>query len=213
MYRLLLLFILSTILLFVPVHAQDNLPPYIYYYSNALNAFVIERANGTDSRLLGQNVMPPQRADLILGPGWSPDGNWLAWSAMTLSAFSGSRWGAYVVHVNGTERLELLDAFSGANVQWSPDSRWLLVTGHLEICSDYPCSYLTYWLVDMDSQRLMSSLDLRPAIRGPGNTPVEWQPESVSFYDIEELEDRQYYRITMDFAGSVTKQANQWGRL
>lgn len=207
MYRLLLPFLLSPVLLFVHVQAQDNLAPYIYYYSNALNAFIIERADGSDSRLLGQDVMPPQRADLILGPGWSPDGNWLAWSAMTLSAFSGSSWGAYVVHVNGTERLELLDAFSGANMQWSPDSRWLLVTGHLEICSGYACPYLTYWLVDMDSQRLVSSLDLRPAPRGPSNTPVEWQPESVSFYDIEELEERQYYRITMDFAGSVTKQA------
>lgn len=204
--RQFLLFALVAPLYFASVKAQDNLPPYLYYYSNALNAFVIERADGSDSRLIGQGVMPPQRAGLIDGPGWSPDGKWLAWSAVSVGAFSGSRWGGYVVHVNGADQLELLDAFSSASMEWSPDSQWLLVTGRLEICTSNPCPYLTYWLVDMRSQRLVTSLDLRPATRGPGTTPVKWQPEAVSFYDIEELEGYQHYRITLNFDGSATKQ-------
>lgn len=204
--RRLLLFVLVTPFCFAFVQAQDILPPYLYYYSNSLNAFVIERADGSDSRLIGQGVMPPQRADHIYGPGWSPDGNWLAWSAASFGAFSGSRWGGYAVHVNGTERLERLDAFSFASTEWSPDSQWLLAAGYLEICFGNPCPYLTYWLIDMNTQRVVTSLDLRPATRGPGTTPVEWQPHRVSFYDIEDLQSPQYYRITLSFDGSVTKQ-------
>ncbi|HML22848.1 MAG TPA: hypothetical protein PKD09_14450, partial [Aggregatilinea sp.] len=39
-----------------PVAAQgdsESDAPYIYYYSSDHNAFVIERADGTDTRLLG----------------------------------------------------------------------------------------------------------------------------------------------------------------
>lgn len=198
MRRLLSLLLLAILLM--PVHAQDNLPPYIYYYSNALNAFVVERADGSDSRLLGQGLMAIQRDLLVSGPGWSPDGNWLAWSAL----------GSFVVHANGVDRLERLDAFASATMHWSPDSRWLLVSGHLKICSDYPnpCHHRTYWLVDMNSRQVVTSFDLRPTMLGaPYIIPIEWDQAHVTFYDAEDLGHVQYYRITMDFSGSMTKQA------
>lgn len=167
---------------------------------------MVERADGSDSRLIGQDVMPPQQADFIYGPGWSPDGNWLAWSAVSIGAFDVSSRGSFAVQTNGVERLELLDEFSGASMQWGPDGEWLLVSGSLKICSD-SCHYTTHWLVDMTTQHLVTSLDLRPAIRGAGSTPVEWEQEHVAFYDIEELGNhRQYYRITLGFGGTTTKQ-------
>lgn len=197
MRQILPLLLLSAIVL-MPIHAQDNLPPYIYYYSNALNAFVIERADGSDSRLLGQDVIPRRGNYFIQGPGWSPDGNWLAWSG----------GGNHAIHVNGIDRLEILDVFANATMHWSPDSRWMLVSGRLNICSNYPepCHYQTHWVIDVDSQRVVTSFDLRPA--GLTKiTAIEWGQEQVTFYSAEDLSDLQYYRITMDFAGSVSKQA------
>ena len=54
---------------------EDDVP-YIYYYSNVLNGIVIERADGTDSRIIGQGLVDEDVA-AIYGPGWSPDGRWV----------------------------------------------------------------------------------------------------------------------------------------
>jgi hypothetical protein len=68
MRRLLFLLI---VLLVSSTAAQDTSAsdaPYIFYYSAALNGFVIERADGTDSRIIGQNVMRPS-GSIVMGPG------------------------------------------------------------------------------------------------------------------------------------------------
>jgi hypothetical protein len=190
------------------VSAQEALPPYIYYYSDALNAFVIERVDGSDSRMIGQGLTE-ERADVIGGPGWSPDGQWLAWSAGAIGDYNGTALGGYAVRADGNERLELPDAFSAVyDMRWGPDGQWLFVSGSLKICDDYPCPYITYWLMDVETQRLIASLDFRPAPRGAGSTPFEWLRDGVGFYDQEYFGNHrnQHYRITMGFDGSVTKQ-------
>ena len=49
--------------------------PYLYYYSAARRAFVVERADGSDS----QNLIAYTCDDCVIyGPGWSPSGRWLA---------------------------------------------------------------------------------------------------------------------------------------
>ena len=205
MHRVLLCLILLTTSL--STSAQDNSPPYIYYYSNALNAFVIERADGSDTHLLGQDMMLPQSADLINGAGWSPDGQWLAWGGTSLGAFSSSPQGAFAVQANGTEQLDLLQAFSSASLQWSPDSQWVLIKGSILPCTT-TCVHTTIWLVDMNTLQVVSSLTLHDAIYGPSYTPTVWEDDKIMFYDVEEPYDKRfYYRITLSFNGDVSKQA------
>lgn len=87
------------LLLGLPATAQDD-PPYIYYYSGTLNGIVVERADGTDSRILGQGLMP-EAANFVDGPGWSPDGRWFAWRGYVPLEFGGSApRGSYVVNIN-----------------------------------------------------------------------------------------------------------------
>src|SRR5687767_8446340 len=59
-------------------YAEGEPPPYLYYYSNTLNAFVVERADGTDSRILAHEIVGAdvQSVNMV---GWSPSGDWLAW--------------------------------------------------------------------------------------------------------------------------------------
>jgi hypothetical protein len=57
MFLLFALFITTA----APAHAQEV--PYVYYYTNTLNAFVIERADGTDSRVIAQGLMPTDPDD------------------------------------------------------------------------------------------------------------------------------------------------------
>lgn len=52
--------------------------PYVYYYSRVLEGWVIERADGTGSRLLAQGVMPSEHL-VVWERGWSPSGEWFAW--------------------------------------------------------------------------------------------------------------------------------------
>ncbi|GIK67562.1 MAG: hypothetical protein BroJett018_53560 [Chloroflexota bacterium] len=60
---------------------EDSDAPYLYYFSNDLNAWVIERADGTDRRLLGQGLAM-EEANTASGV-WSPSGKWLRWSSYT----------------------------------------------------------------------------------------------------------------------------------
>src|SRR5436190_2221405 len=53
--------------------------PYIYYYSPSKQAFIIERADGQDSRVLTSYNLPEET--VIKGPGWSKDEQWFAWTA------------------------------------------------------------------------------------------------------------------------------------
>ncbi len=65
--------------------------PYIYYFSDILHAFVIERADGSDSRAIGQEVIPATH-NAATGAGWSPSGRWLAFTTYYDSGFRGGAW-------------------------------------------------------------------------------------------------------------------------
>ncbi len=51
--------------------------PYLYYYSDVLNGFVIERADGTDSRVIAQGVMISPARAVVQNTSWSASGKWL----------------------------------------------------------------------------------------------------------------------------------------
>lgn len=82
-----------------PVAAEDI--PYIYYYADQLHAFVIERADGTDSRIFAEGLIPLNH-QAIVGPGWSPSGHWFAF--VSNKKFQEGFWDpqTYVVSTDGT---------------------------------------------------------------------------------------------------------------
>lgn len=113
-------------------HAQDTSDvPYIYYYSEVLNSFVVERADGTDPHLLGADLMPEDPAG-INGAGWSPSGEWLAWRVWN-GDFGIVRNLPFAINIDGTRRLTSLDEFITAELKWSPNPDLLgdilMVTG------------------------------------------------------------------------------------
>ena len=93
-----------------PAFAQDDVP-YIYYYSNVLKGIVVERADGTDSRVLGRGLV---EEDVLFtrGPGWSSDGMWFAWHVETPGGFYPDIGKGYAVHIDGQQPLDLLEDFS-----------------------------------------------------------------------------------------------------
>ena len=85
----------------------DSEAPFIYYYSDSLQAFIIERADGTDSQILIAFTPPPawdwenSQPMVVIGPGWSPSGNWLAWTTDLPYGNRGQGRNVYMVHRSG----------------------------------------------------------------------------------------------------------------
>jgi hypothetical protein len=200
---------LLLLLLFTPTLARQvhqNAPaPYLYYYSDVLNGFVIERADGTDSRLIGAGLTPSVAR--IRTGGWSPDGKWLAWkfdAAGELFSYSDG-----VVLNTDQQRLKSVDNLASVFLfNWSPDSRVLLIAG----CSQKNCQYSgtqehVYDLIDVNADKVLASIVTQPELL-PGTTPVQWSSTSqqVTFYEHEYISQEQNLRITMGVDGSVLKQ-------
>src|SRR5579859_4289144 len=109
--------------------AQAESVPYIYYFANNLNSFVIERADGTDTRILGDGLMHRNMAYGITGPGWSPSGKWFAWTAAEGGGYSQPGPAQpFVIRADGTRRLTLLDERTSASMAWAPHDDLLLVS-------------------------------------------------------------------------------------
>ncbi|HLY26280.1 MAG TPA: hypothetical protein VKQ72_08065, partial [Aggregatilineales bacterium] len=145
-FRLLILVSLALVVspAIAPLQAQPEAVPYIYYFSNTLKAFVIERADGTDTRILGDGLLAPDASEyanaysegyyLIDGPGWSPSGRWLAWGADLFTGYydhgSGSK--PYVIRSDGAQRVTMLDNLDDAEMAWAPHADLLLVASQLD---------------------------------------------------------------------------------
>jgi hypothetical protein len=141
--------------------AQDA-PPYIYYFSDVLNGIVVERADGTDSRILAQGLMPPD-IDSISGPGWSPSGKWFAWKTFKSTIYD--QYGpsnGYAVRVDNGATFSASDwgIKHVRQMEWatSANRNLLLVTGEItELVSDETWYLKTYFmLIDLDYMRLLA---------------------------------------------------------
>jgi hypothetical protein len=101
--------------------------PYIYYYSSEHDAFVIERADGTDTHLLGEGT-----SGGVDGPGWSPSGKWFAWTTSNyiINGYIDSQR-AHAISTDGTRHLTWLDdkEFSRVQMIWARDTDLLFVAG------------------------------------------------------------------------------------
>jgi WD40 repeat protein len=119
------LFALLTIVLsrVAPLHAEEVMSdaPYLYYYSG--NGFVIERADGSDSRVLGNGLTPTTEYMNFVDAAWSPSGQWLAWTSNSWGCNPPGRicpaGSANVIRSDGSQRLTTFDSWGGGvTLQW-----------------------------------------------------------------------------------------------
>lgn len=201
MHRLLFLFAL---LLASNAAAQDlraSDAPYIFYYSATLNGFVIERADGTDSRIIGQNVME-QPARNLTGHGWSPSGRWLAWRVIHPRPYTSDAGKGYLIGING-QKFDFLSKFQCIHMMlWHRTEDILLVRGKI----DEPCEgaslqgVATYWLIEPNSQTILAGASIES---NPDGSPgIYWFDEYIQFKETPWFADR-FYLITMYYDGQV----------
>ncbi|MHB8628812.1 MAG: WD40 repeat domain-containing protein [Aggregatilineales bacterium] len=119
------------------VEVQGSTAPYLYYFDYDHTSFVVERADGTDSRLLGAGLMPPG-TDSAAGATWSPSGKWFAWTATQLISFPDSQmmcglgYDPFVISADGKHQLQVLKAMHRVNMAWSPVEDVLFVAGFVD---------------------------------------------------------------------------------
>jgi hypothetical protein len=132
---------------------QESDTPYLYYYSNVLNAFVIERADGMDSHILAQDVMPNDH-NRVDGPGWSPSGEWLAWMSAIDRSPGNSSFMGWIITADGLERLTFLDDMNYiVQLEWSETDDMLFV-------HQFDWDKLqSYSVIDTDQQEVILSAD------------------------------------------------------
>lgn len=145
--------------------------PYIYYFSHDLRAFVIERADGIDTRVLGPALPEPKEEAVgfagfgIDGPGWSPSGKWFAWTTKLVYLGGGplpSR--PSVVRADGAQRLTLLDHLDFAQMAWAPHDDRLLVVGQYRKTSlvkpgQWPPNYLYIGVIDVPQNKVVAEVE------------------------------------------------------
>jgi hypothetical protein len=192
----------------------ENDAPYIAYYSHTLNGVVIERADGSDSRLIGQDVVE-HPAGRIFDTGWSPDGKWFAWQVEDTSE---QKSRVYAVSSDGQHILDVLDDFPNVHwLQWSPNGRYILIfgvpaSGWGEYFSQTPFPTATYWLVDVVAQKRIAtySITVNPDYGDMVIPTLNWGEDDVTFHTIEQILAanptrvlRNYYRIALSYEGEA----------
>lgn len=139
---------------------EENRPPYLYYYSGILNAFVIERADGTDSRTLARDVIPKNHNE-IHQPVWSPSGRWLAWRSAENGGLGPSWYSGWIISSDGTRRLTLLDHPTDVLVhtdvmEWAAGDDLLFVS-EVVVDENRENAIQRFMLIDADSETIIAS--------------------------------------------------------
>ncbi len=167
--------------------------PYIQYYSPFYQSIVIERADGTDRRLLGQGLVGPspceyQNLPFYRGPEWSPSGQWFVFTARFISGYGGIPCGhpPYILSSDGTQRLHLLDHLTHVAMAWSPVEDLLLVGARYADKVPLPTGgnsdffQTSFMLVDVPANRVLYRDETRTLITWDeisdldGSPSVKW---------------------------------------
>lgn len=150
-------------LLAFPVGAQDDpLAPYLYYYSPLIGGFVIERADGSDSRAVGVGFSDSTQNE-ILAPLWSASGRWMVWQTADYGGLGPSFFRAWGSRVDGTARLSILESPPDVRVntvvlEWSPDRDLLLAVQITEPVGDSDqAATAHYRLIDAEANAVIAS--------------------------------------------------------
>jgi WD40 repeat protein len=173
--------------------AQTEEAPYLYYYSDFLKAFVIERADGTDSRTLAANVMPAEH-NTISGPHWSPSGRWFAWASREATGPGVTPFTAWIISTDGSRRVALLDEVQSAeDMVWSPTDDLLFVTYHTYAP---PKDSFFYYLIDPDTEKIITTFEI-PVVANTRVGRAAWTPDGnyVMFYYVKEDSAGSHYTV------------------
>lgn len=109
---------------------RDAAPYLMAFSTDPSPHFVIERADGTDSRTFAVDVMAAD-TNQVSGAGWSPSGRWFAWTAGAYYDVTDTGMHPFVLSVDGQTRLTALDGLHRTSLHWSPNEDILLVAGLL----------------------------------------------------------------------------------
>lgn len=145
--------------------AQSTSNPYISYFSDDRKAFVIERADRTDTRILGKDILHYRGSYLINGPGWSPSGKWLAFSAAEGYAHNISDFSSYLIKSDGTRTFPI-EGLKNPAMAWSPNKDLLLVT---EQWRDYNAGVVRVEVALLDPEN-RKRIELKPEIAIEGDS-------------------------------------------
>ena len=201
--NLILLLILPMTSQTATVAPPDDAPaPYIYYYSEALNGIVIERADGTDSRIIGQGLVD-EDVNFIYGPGWSADGTWFAWR----TTWEGINGKGYVISADGKSQLDMLSRFPVVNsMLWHPTENILLVYMWI-FPSRYPIA--SYWVIDANTQKRLATFSIDSWLENAGSSApnIYWYTDQkqIRFFELSSGNgvDNQFFKVTMSYNGTV----------
>lgn len=158
------------------VEAQDEPAPFLYYYSEAERTFVIERADGTDSRILSQVQMPENTTDVRI-VGWSPSGEWLAWTGRSTLLGGNTFTTAWAANLDGVRALAMLaEAGNVYTLTWSPTEDILFVAGR-DSPTDRFGSLSTpsnhhFLLVNATTQNILAISEMEVSFEDFDHTPV-----------------------------------------
>jgi hypothetical protein len=185
------------------MQAQNAEAPYIYYYSHVLKGVVVERADGTDSRIIGKDLVQSNSLPFVVGPGWSQDGTWFAWS------FRGGYdvGTGHVVNVSDQQSVEIFELMPCVNrMLWHPTDNILLIQGKIQFsgeqCGNSIVPIATYWLVDVDTQTLLATYN-SSEFEGSYST-IFWQDDGTIQFAERDI-DNALYLVTMHGNGHVEK--------
>jgi hypothetical protein len=206
--RLIILFLLC---LPTVVRAQENPSPYLYYYSEEVDAFVIERADGSDRYTFGQGMIPSDTRS-VNWLAWSPSGEWLSWiSRGDPYEYSRNFSTPGVIHMDGTRRFEFLDEIVGdGGLSWSPTEDFILVGGSTSgirsFDYDAPLDFVFY-LIDAPNDHIITRFTLHTTPRGLGWP--NWTPDgsyATIHYTDADTGERLLRKISP--TGEITDQAS-----
>jgi hypothetical protein len=205
------LLILLLLCLATVVRAQENPSPYLYYYSEDVDAFVIERADGSDRYTFGQGVVPSDTQS-VNSLSWSPSGEWLSWiSRGDPYEYSRNFSTPGVMHMDGTRRFEFLDEIVGAGrLSWSPTEDFILVGGSTSgirsFDYDAPLDFVFY-LIDAPNDHIITQFTLHTTSRGLGWP--NWTPDgSYASITYTNAETGERFLRKISRTGEITDQAS-----
>src|SRR5262245_6691333 len=173
------LLLLLMLLIAPAVQAQDSSAPYLYYFDSFVQAVIVERADGTDSRLLGAETIPD--TSYVTGPGWSPSGRWLAGTSRQGNPYGNDlAYAPWAISADGKRQVTVLDDYTTAALWWSPTEDFLFAIGLIDDPAYQDTYNIGFRLVDAEQDEILASSEIQTqADFGFYNMPDLWSSSDV----------------------------------
>lgn len=124
--------------------AAQSPPPMIYYFSEADNGLIVEAADGSQRQILAPYDLPADK-DMV-GPGWSPSGQWFAWTTAPIGLPYLMDNNIHLINRAGGDVIQISTNGTTLVMEWSPiDDLLLLLSQDTE-------GHLSYFLYNPESE-------------------------------------------------------------